>query len=114
VPPAGRAEFVVTGSRNGPAEFRTLCYNSGPTGDPDPMIVLAHLRNVPHAFHRAYAPAPLRVARPLPRNLFTLPLPPVAATRTVVFNEDDNAMYINGQAFWPGAAPMFTVRVGTI
>ena len=114
VPPAGRAEFVVTGSRNGPAEFRSLCYNSGPTGDPDPMIVLAHLRNVPHAFHRGYAPAPLRVARPLPRNLFTLPLPPVAATRTVVFNEDDNAMYINGQAFWPGAAPMFTVRVGTI
>lgn len=113
VPPAGRAEFVVTGPRSGSAEFRTLCYNSGPTGDPDPMVVLAHLRNVPHAFRRTSSPAPLRVARPLPHNLFSLPLPPVSATRTVVFSEDDNGMYINGQAFSPSAAPMFTVRVGT-
>lgn len=114
VPPAGRAEFVVTGPRSGSAEFRTLCYNSGPTGDPDPMVILAHLRNVPHAYRHSSAPAPLRVARPLPQNLFSLPLPPVAATRTVVFSEDSNGMYINGQAFSPSAAPMFTVRVGTI
>lgn len=114
LPPAGRAEFVVTGPRTGSTELRTLCYNSGPTGDPDPMLILAHLRNVPHAHRRTYPPAPLRVARPLPQNLFSLPLPPVSATRTVVFSEDDNGMYINGQAFSPSSAPMFTVRAGTI
>ena len=35
VPPAARAEFIVTGPKVGRARFRTLCYNTGPNGDPD-------------------------------------------------------------------------------
>ena len=43
VPPAARAEFIVTGPKSGRAKFRTLCYNTGPNGDGDPPWLLAKL-----------------------------------------------------------------------
>lgn len=116
VPPAGRAEFVVTGARGGVSEFRTLCYDSGATGDPDPMAVLADLR-APAGRNAGAAQfdAPrLRVGAPLPHDAYSWPLPPVAAKRTVVLDEDDNGMYINGKQFSMSAPPMFVVRVGTV
>ena len=33
IPPAARAEFVVTGPRAAAAKFQTLCYYTGPDGD---------------------------------------------------------------------------------
>ena len=58
VPPASRAEFVVTGPANGHAKFRTLCFNSGLNGDPDPMLVLADI----------LAPANGHAGRPMARH----------------------------------------------
>lgn len=114
VPPAGRVEFVVTGAPGGVSEFRTLCYNSGPTGDPDPMVVLADLRAPAGRAHSSFRASRLRVGAALARDAFSWPLPPVAANRTVVFSEDDNGMYINGKKFSMSSPPMFVVRVGTV
>ncbi|HEY1655994.1 MAG TPA: multicopper oxidase domain-containing protein [Candidatus Tumulicola sp.] len=115
VPPAGRAEFVVTGS-GAPAAFRTLCYDSGPGGDPDPPSVLADLQPAAGQSRQTgtRAQTALRVGAPLPNNAFSGPLLRIAAHRTVVLDEDDNGMYINGKRFDMSAPPMFTVRVGTV
>ena len=115
LPPAARAEFVVTGT-GAPTAFHTKCYNSGPTGDPDPDTLLATLKPGPGTSHRAgIAALPhLRVGTPLPVNPLSSSFPPSAAFRTVVLNEDANAMYINGSPYNPSAPPLFTVRTGTI
>lgn len=44
VPPSGRAEFVVTG-QGAPTTLRTLPFDSGPVGDPDPGDVIGMLVN---------------------------------------------------------------------
>jgi suppressor of ftsI len=115
LPPAARAEFVVTGT-GAPTAFHTKCYNSGPTGDPDPDTLLATLKPGSGTSHRAgIAALPhLRVGTPLPVNPLSSSFPPSAAFRTVVLNEDANAMYINGSPYNPSAPPLFTVRTGTI
>ncbi len=116
VPPAGRAEFVVTGAASGTSEFRTLCYNSGPTGDPDPMNVLADLRSkgAGQSARFARSTGPLRVGAPLPHNAFSGPMPAYTQERKVVLSEDDNGMYINGKQFNMGDGPMFTVHTGSV
>ena len=115
VPPAGRAEFVVTGP-SAASEFRTLCYDSGPGGDPDPMLVLADL-HAPHGARRRPNAAIARLratASPSGGGAYGFPLPRIAAERTVVLSEDDNGMYVNGKQFSMAAPPMFVVRVGTV
>jgi suppressor of ftsI len=115
VPPAARAEFVVTGPRNGSAKFRSLCFDSGPGGDRDPDIVLAHIEAPPSHHHAIVtSSAPLTVGAPLPSNVYTTPLPPVSAKRTVVFSEGPNKFRINGKIFSMSAPPMFVVHVGTV
>ena len=114
LPPAARAEFVVTGT-GAPAAFHTRCYNSGPAGDPDPDTLLATLKPGVAASRHAVAALPhLRAGAALPVNPLSSSFPPPAAERTVVFSEDSNAMYINGQPYSPSAPPMFTVRTGTV
>jgi suppressor of ftsI len=45
VPPAGRLEAVVTGpAASLHSTLRTRCVNTGPTGDPNPAMVLADVR----------------------------------------------------------------------
>jgi suppressor of ftsI len=114
LPPAARVEFVVTGT-GGAAAFHTKCFNSGPTGDPDPDTLLATL-TPPHPAqtHVAAALPRLRVGMPLPANPLSEAFPAPAASRTVVLSEDSNAMYINGKPFSKASEPMFTVRTGTI
>ncbi len=116
IPPAGRAEFVVTGPANGRAKFQTLCYNTGPNGDPDPYIWLADL--VAPKNHRAsadFANRPLTVGEPLPANEYTTALPPPAVKRLVVLSEDNKPhFFINGKSFNIKAPPMFVVHVGTV
>jgi suppressor of ftsI len=115
LPPAARAEFVVTGT-GAPTAFHTRCYNAGPTGDPDPDTLLATLTPGAAASHHAIASAlpHLRIGAPLPLNPLSSSFPPSAAYRTVVLNEDANAMYVNGQAYTTTAPPLFTVHTGTI
>ncbi len=114
VPPASRAEFVVTGPASGHAKFRTLCYDTGPNGDPDPEILLANLK-APQGRERAsFSSEPLVVGSPLPRNVYTTQLPPPSVKRVVIFSENPKPeFFINGQAYSTKAKPMFVVHVGT-
>jgi len=116
MPPASRAEFVVTGPASGRARFRTLCYNTGPDGDADPYIVLAHVVAPKHASTGGdFSNRPLAVGSPLPQNVYTTALPPPAAKRLVILTENSKPkFFINGKAYSPSAPPMFVVRTGTV
>ncbi len=115
IPPAGRAEFIVTGPASGRAKFRTLCYDTGPDGDPDPHIWLADLVAPAHRQSGDFSSAPLRVGAPLPQNVYTAALPPPAAKRVVIMSENSKPrFFINGKAFSPKSPPMFVVHVGTV
>ena len=114
VPPAARAEFVVTGPADGHAKFRTLCFDSGPNGDPDPMAVLADLRAPSGGHGPAQGRAPLAVGAALPQNAYTAGLPQPVAIRRVVFSETPQHFLINGKTFSIKGPPMFVVRTGTV
>ncbi len=116
VPPAGRAEFIVTGPASGRAKFRTLCYDTGPNGDPDPYVWLGDLVAPNH--HRRdgdFSKNALTVGAPLPRNVYTTELPAPAAKRLVVLSENNYPrFFINGKSFKMHSPPMFVVHVGTV
>jgi suppressor of ftsI len=116
VPPAGRAEFVVTGPASGHTTFRTLCFDSGPNGDPDPMAVLADILAPPGGqVPRDASRVPLRLGAPLPQNVYTSALPRPVAARRVVFSEAPAPrFFINGKSFSIKGPPMFVVRTGTV
>ena len=113
VPPAARAEFVVTGQSHKTA-FRTQCYDTGSGGDRDPNLLLAKI--VPPAGHgnlRFAQPKPLKVGAPLPVNVYTTQLPQPSANRTVLFSEGPKHFLINHQVFSINSPPMFVVHTGT-
>jgi len=116
IPPAGRAEFVVTGPKSPIAKFRTECYDSGIGGDRDPNLILASIVHPKghDAGQRSSDPGPLTVGAPLPDNYYTRPLPPPKVKRTVVFSEDNVHFFINHKIFSPNAPPMYVVHVGTV
>ena len=113
VPPAGRLEAIVTGPDAGAhASLRTLCVDTGSAGDPNPAMVLADLRPgsskppTPQKTTRKLAPPEYR---PLDLEAYESAEPDF----TVVFTEDKNGFYVNGQKYEPDAAPMTRARVGT-
>ncbi len=116
IPPASRAEFVVTGPKSGRAKFRTLCYNTGPNGDADPDLYLAHIVAPRH--HQAggdFSTRPITVGSPLPQNAYTTTLPAPSQKRLVVFSENNYPrFFINGKSFNIHSPPMFVVHVGTV
>ena|SRR5580692_10517792 len=116
VPPAARAEFIVTGPASGHGRFRTLCYDSGPNGDADPPWFLAHLKAPKHKSDGGdFSTRPLTVGSPLPQNGYTTKLPPPAARRVVVFSENAKPQFfINGKMFSMNSKPMYVVHVGTV
>lgn len=116
IPPASRAEFVVTGPASGRAKFRTLCYDTGPNGDPDPYIWLADLAAPKHRQDGGdFSKRALTVGAPLPQNVYTTALPAPAAKRLVVFSENNYPrFFINGKSFTMRSPPMFVVHVGTV
>ena len=111
VPPAGRAEFVVTG-QPGPTLLRSRCYDSGTAGDRDPQAVLAILApgNAP--------PGQTAVswsARALPvATAAAISLATPTVRRTVTLTEDPAGFYIDGRAFSMGAPPAIVARSGTL
>ncbi|HEY1656361.1 MAG TPA: multicopper oxidase family protein [Candidatus Tumulicola sp.] len=115
VPPSARAEFVVTGPASRNAKFRTLCYDSGPNGDPDPNVILADLTAPKGDLHPPVVRNErLGVGTPLPQNAYSSPLPKPTLTRQVVLSEDADGMYINGKHFNSSDPPMFVARAGTV
>jgi FtsP/CotA-like multicopper oxidase with cupredoxin domain len=116
LPPAGRAEFIVSGTGR-PTVLRSGCFNSGKTGDADPAVVLADLVDPnprPDPSAAPFMPVALTVGKPLPPNWMSRELPAPAVTRTVRFTEDSNGFYINGKAFAMNGPPMFVARSGTV
>lgn len=114
VPPAARAEFVVTGQAHA-TKFRTACYDSGSGGDRDPNVVLAKI--APPAHHgdvRFEQPKPLKVGAPLPSNYYTTPLPAATTKRTVVFSEGPRHFLIDHKVFNINSPPEFVVHTGTV
>jgi suppressor of ftsI len=115
LPPAGRVEAMVTGPAAGAqVSLRSLCFDTGIDGDPNPAMVLADL---------VAGPPP---ATPLPRvpldnksaihkklskaELSRLERGP--AQFVAVFTEDDHGFYINGKKYGPKVDPMVTVDIG--
>lgn len=113
IPPAARAEFIVTGPKSGSAKFRTLCFDTGPDGDPDPAIVLANIV-APKGDSNAGRSRDVSAGHVLPPNAFDASLPPPAARRTVVLSENAKHFLINGKVYEMHAPPMFVVHVGTV
>ncbi|HEY6325398.1 MAG TPA: multicopper oxidase domain-containing protein [Candidatus Cybelea sp.] len=113
MPPAARAEFVVTGPRSGFGTFETLCFDSGLTGDHDPELTLARLRGPGRDYRPAFV-GRLAVGAPLPQNVYTTPLPPIAAKRTAIFTEGPTHFFINGRMFSMSEPPLFVVHAGTV
>lgn len=121
--PAGRVEAIVTGPAAGVhAALRTLCVNTGPTGDPNPAMVLADLTQSssdparPDQHNGEPRPEPGHTAEtrpPLYRPVNVEGLKKRAPSFTTIFTEDQNGFYINGKKFAMDAPPMTTVRVGT-
>ena len=119
MPPAGRAEFVVTAPSH-PTVLRSACVDTGRDGDANPAVVLAQLAD-PAESAAPMLPAktpvllqPLAIGSPLPNNVLSRPLPHPAAKRTVRFTEDEHGFYINGKAFAMDAPPSITARSGTV
>ena len=117
VPPAARAEFIVTGPHSRTAKLRSLCYDSRPGhGDRDPNIELRPCYSLPRIKARSIpvSARPLTVGAPLPSNVYTSQLPPVSAKRTVIFSEGPKHFRINGKIFSINDPPMYVVHTGTI
>ena len=111
IPPAGRADVIVTGPKSG-AALRTTCFDTGPAGDPNPPQVLAVVQNgTPAGLPAVPGPG----ATPRAHGTYDLPIgSAVAQHRTVAFSEDDNGFYLNGAAYDPTGPPMFTAASGTV
>jgi FtsP/CotA-like multicopper oxidase with cupredoxin domain len=116
IPPAGRAEFLVTGAAT-PAALVSKCVQTGPGGDTSPQIMLGVLTNDSNWPSAATATTQAKRVLKLTSISFsqyyhtTMPAP--AQQRLVHFTEDDNGFYLNGQQYSAAAPPMFTANSGT-
>jgi FtsP/CotA-like multicopper oxidase with cupredoxin domain len=112
VPPAGRAEFVVTGPRRR-AVLRSGCVDSGPAGDAQPAAELADLGDPQAPDAGPYQP------EPPPQTLHAAgaqrdePLPEPARRRTLRLTEDARHFFINGRTYDPAGRPAIVARAGT-
>jgi suppressor of ftsI len=115
VPPAGRVEAIVTGPKPGAhASLRTLCFDTGPDGDPNPAMVLADIVDAPQPTHGtlpdSVAPR-LPVYKPVSRKLVTK-IENSPSDFVVTFTEDKKGFYINGKKYGPLDPPMISVPIG--
>jgi FtsP/CotA-like multicopper oxidase with cupredoxin domain len=117
IPPAGRAEFLVTGGM-APEALISKCYQSGPAGDTNPEVALGVLENdstwanqstaTTTAVKRVAKLASLRYSQ-----YYHSAMPAPAQERLIHFSEDANGFYINGAAYDPNAAPQIVAQSGT-
>jgi FtsP/CotA-like multicopper oxidase with cupredoxin domain len=115
VPPAGRVEIIVTGPRAGAhASLRTLCFDTGSDGDPNPAMVLADLVGVAQpapAIRTVPVDARLPVYKPLSPKLIA-GIENSSPDFIVTFTEDKGGFYINGKKYGPSDPPMTSVSIG--
>jgi len=121
LPPAGRVEFFVNGpklsaggSGGAPAMVRSLCVDTGPVGDVDPVRVLATIDPTTSGGNSlVLGPASLRPTHKPATDIRSLP---IAGKKTIVFTEDkpNGLYYINGQIYNPAKPPQYFAKVGTV
>jgi len=116
VPPAGRVEAIVTGPRSAVhASLRTLCFDTGPDGDPNPAMTIADITD-----HASPAPSKMNVSangvqpvyKPLSSTLVSS-IEESSPDFVVTFTEDKGGFYINGKKFGMTDPPMTTVVTGS-
>jgi FtsP/CotA-like multicopper oxidase with cupredoxin domain len=116
VPPAGRLEVIVTGPPAGAeAKLRTLCFDTGSDGDPNPAMVLADLVEDLKPEAPVNRPSRADTQQPVFDVLSHKKLAEVEASApefTVIFTEDKHGFYINGKRYSPDSGPMTRVRIG--
>ena len=112
LPPAGRAEFVVTGSRV-PTVLRTRCYRERRRRGSRPASGARD--DFQRRFRRAVASSTAANDQAGPSAKATaIAVPRPNVHRTIVLTEDANGFYINGRAFRMNAPPAVIVRAGTV
>ena len=112
LPPAGRLEAIVTGpTADTPRRLVSRCVNTGPTGDPNPAMILADIAARPPA--ETTPRASRSFLKPDPKALDLTAEEKSPPQFVVTFTEDKNGFYINGEKFTPDADPMLHVKVGT-
>jgi FtsP/CotA-like multicopper oxidase with cupredoxin domain len=132
IPPAGRAEFIVTAPAAGvSAQLYTQPYSTGPTGNPDIAEVFANIQLVPGnqpapQLSSAQIAAQRRTANAGPAIRFPdLSIQSITAQRKLYFSEEFGGtngpiqfyITVDGQkpkVFQPDEAPVITTRVGAI
>jgi suppressor of ftsI len=116
--PAGRIEAIVTGpAANMRSTLSTRCVDTGPAGDPNPAMVLADVVSGGAQADSSSPKVPTTTGTPVYRQIPSGRLKKLEASApdfTVVFTEDKNGFYINGQKFSMDSAPMLRVRVGSV
>ncbi|HEY0614272.1 MAG TPA: multicopper oxidase family protein [Candidatus Elarobacter sp.] len=110
IPPASRAEFVVTGGTK-PAALISKCFDAGPTGDQNPQAVLGLIGDDGGTQPSGRVRAPQAVRR---TSFFRQALPAATTQREIHFEEDADGFYINGVAFAMDQPSAMTVRSGTV
>jgi FtsP/CotA-like multicopper oxidase with cupredoxin domain len=110
IPPASRAEFVVTGG-SAPTSLVSRCFDAGPTGDQNPQAVLAMLADDGGTQPAVRVRAP-RAVRHV--SFFRQTMPAPAAQRTIRFSEDANGFYMDGVAFAMDQPSAITAHSGTV
>jgi suppressor of ftsI len=112
LPPAGRLEAIVTGPSAGtPRRLISHCVDTGPVGDPNPAMILADI--VPRSAPSSKRKRSKGNLKPEFKTLDLKGEEKVAPRFTVIFTEDKNGFYINGEKFAPDAAPMVRAKIGT-
>jgi len=115
VPPAGRVEAIITGpKREARASLRSLCFNTGRDGDPNPTMVLADLADIAEPTPRHHA-SDINGRPPVFGPLAPAMIARVENTSpdfVVHFTEDKKGFYINDRKYSPSDPPMTTVSIG--
>jgi suppressor of ftsI len=115
--PAGRVEAIVTSpALRTRSTLSTRCVDTGRDGDFNPAMVIADVVADAHADSSARRIRTTPGA-PMFREFSRDQLKKVEARVpdfTVAFTEDKNGFYINSKKFSMDAAPMLTVRVGSL
>jgi FtsP/CotA-like multicopper oxidase with cupredoxin domain len=118
IPPAGRAEFLVTGG-SAPAALISKCFGSGPMGNNDPEVALGVFTDDSHwpSASTVTTESVRRVAKlasVIRSPFFSSRMPAPVQERVVHFSEDPKGLYINGLKYDANAPSMFTARAGTV
>jgi FtsP/CotA-like multicopper oxidase with cupredoxin domain len=126
VPPAGRAEFIVQAPATGQsAQFISLAYSTGPTGNQDLEQVLANIDLSSAAAAQPTKPSAAPAISMAGLKFSGLKDVPAATTRNLYFSEEFGGtngpiqfyITVDGQkqkVFEPNEKPVITTKVGAV